>query len=108
MAAKGKEVATRLRENGPAGRHGARGAETETAIRGCHFIPRTSSEDQDDANTVIVGLTLICPGGTDLTAQDRIRRELDGLVYEIEGEPGDFRKGGRSKAVMAALRRVTG
>lgn len=108
MAAQGVEVATRLRETGTAGRHGARGAETETPIERCHFLPRTSSENTDQADTVIIGLTLIAPGGTDLKATDRVRRELDGTLWEIDGQPGDYRKRGTSRAVIAALRRVTG
>ena len=109
MAARGTEVATRLRPTGAAGRHGERAADVELRIEHCHFLPRTSSESADPAaNTVVVGMTLVAPGGTDLLATDRVRRELDGKVYEIEGEPGDYRKGGRSKAVIAALVRVEG
>lgn len=106
MAAKGTETVIRLRATGAPGRHGAAAPAGRVAISFCHVIPRTSSEDSDDANTVIVGLTLVAPGGTDLKASDRI--EYKGLTYEIEGEPGDYMKRGRSKAVIAGLRRVTG
>lgn len=107
MPAKGTEIATRLR-GGVVGRFGARTAPDETAIPACHFIPRTSSEQTDGQDTVIIGLTLIAPGGTDLLATDEIRRELDGTVWKVVGAPGDYRKGGRSRAVIAALERVMG
>lgn len=109
MAAVGREIAVRLRAAPSTGRHGARGVEVETEIPRCHFLPRTSSERPDDRqSTVVIGLTLVAPGGTDLVASDRVRRPLDGTVWAVEGQPGDYRKGGRSKAVVAALRRVTG
>lgn len=77
-------------------------------IEHCHFLPRTSSEQTDGRDTVVIGLTLIAPGGTDLKATDRVMRQLDGTEWTIEGEPGDYRKRGRSRAVIAALKRVTG
>lgn len=103
MPAKGNESVIRLRSNGTPGRFGVEAAPVETVIQQCHVIPRSSTEDD---NTVIVGLTLVAPGGTDLLATDRVRWE--GKTYEIEGQPGDYRKRGRSRAVIAALRRVTG
>lgn len=106
MAAPGRETVVRLREQGPRGRHGARAREDELVIERCHVIPRTSSEDTDRQNTVIVGMTLVAPGGTDLLATDRVQHGND--VYEIEGMPGDYKKNGRSVAVIAALARVEG
>jgi hypothetical protein len=108
VAAQGTEVAVRLRPTGAVGRHGARPSETPFTIEHCHFLPRTSSEHTNLADTVVIGLTLVAPGGTDLAATDRIRRSLDGTEWEIEGQPGDYRKRGRSQAVIAALKRVTG
>jgi hypothetical protein len=108
VAAKGTETAVRLRASGVAGRHGVQAAEAAVAIEHCHFLPRTSSEATDRADTVVIGLTLVAPGGTDLKATDRIRRALDDTVWEIDGEPGDYRKRGRSQVVIAALRRAVG
>lgn len=107
MAKTGVETVTRLRRSQAPARFGQLGPEVETEIRNCTLIPRTSSEDTDRADTVVVGLTLIAPPLTDLVATDRIRAR--GELYQIEGMPGDYRtKRGRAKAVMAALVKVTG
>lgn len=106
MTARGVETVTRLRPSGAAGRHGAPGPRVRFDISGCHMIPRTSSEDTDRQNTVIVGYTLVAPGGTDLQPSDQI--EWRGDTYEVVGLPAAYEKGGRAKAVIAALRRVTG
>lgn len=105
---RGYETVTVERATGPAPRHGEPPAAVTTMqVSGCTVLPRTSSEDIDPrANTVIVGLTLIAPGGTDLRATDVV--VWQGERYEVEGEPGDYRKRGASKAVVAALRRVMG
>lgn len=107
MAKTGIETVTRLRAPAAAGRFGATGTPLEQDIPDCTIIPRTSSEDTQDGDTVIIGLTLVAPPLTDLVATDHVR--VRGLVYEIEGDPGDYRtKRGKAKAVIAALRRVTG
>lgn len=107
MASTGVETVERLRETGTPGRHGARGSEEATPIHNTTLIPRTSSEDVDGRDTVVIGYTLVCPPGTDLKATDRIRAR--GERWSIDGMPGDYRtKRGKAKAVMAALTRVEG
>lgn len=107
MASTGVETVIRLRETGAPGRHGARGPEAPQEIRNTTLVPRTSTENTDGRDTVVVGYTLICPPGTDLLATDRVRARGD--VWTIEGEPGDYRtKRGKAKAVIAALQKVSG
>jgi hypothetical protein len=57
---------------------------------------------------VIVGLTLYAPYGVDLTRDDQI--DVDGVRYDIEGEPGAWKNGltGWAAGIEAALRRAEG
>jgi hypothetical protein len=56
-------------------------------LDGAFVAPRKSEGlDRDGRTGVIVGLTLYAPYGTDLVYTDRV--EVDGVVYEIDGEPG--------------------
>lgn len=59
-------------------------------LDGAFTAPR-SSEDNDDRGRVgvIVGLSLFAPYGTDLLYTDQV--EVDGVLYDIEGEPGYWR-----------------
>jgi len=105
--ATGTETVVRLRSSGTPPRHGAPAPVAETVITRCILIPRTSSEDQERADTVIVGYTLVAPPGTDLVATDRVRAR--GVMWEIDGEPGDYRSlSGVRRQLIAALRRVRG
>lgn len=103
----GVETVVRLRPSGPAGRHGARAAEGESNIRNCTLIPLVSDEQGGDVATTTTAYTLVMPPGSDLKATDRVRAR--GLVWDVEGEPGDYRsKRGKRKAAIAVIRRVTG
>jgi hypothetical protein len=89
------------------------GAPTEIAVPGCGVAPRDgnsagSNELTQARDTVIVGLTLYAPAGTDLRATDQVR--VDGDLYEVQGRPGSFRSPftGSSGPVEAALQLVTG
>lgn len=105
--ATGAETVVVLRSTGTPGRHGAPAPVVETEVRRCALIPRTSSEETDGADTVVVGYTLVAPPGTDLLATDRVRAR--GVMWEIDGEPGDYRNlRGVPRQVIAALRRVRG
>lgn len=104
----GVETVVRQRLSGAPGRHGAEAPRDDLVIEGCALLPRTAtprpeSPDPND-NTVIVGLTLFAPGGTDIDPTDEIAWQ--GKTYEVEGEPGDYRKRGKSRVIVAALLRV--
>lgn len=89
------------------------GAPTETVVPGCGIAPRdstgsASNELTDARDTVISGLTLYAPYGTDIRATDKVR--VDGQLYEVEGLPGGFRSPftGSTGPVVATLELVTG
>lgn len=66
------------------------GTVTRTAIPDAFTAPRESDEIQNRGRAgVIVGLTLFAPYGTDLVYTDQV--EVDGVLYDIEGEPGRWR-----------------
>lgn len=82
---------------------------TMHTLSGCSVSPRTSSEDNNRGDTVIIGLTLMAAYDADLGAADRIELP-DGSTYEVEGEPGRWQNPltGRKFGLSAALKRVTG
>lgn len=91
------------------------GTPTETDIPGCGIAPREGAgggseilQAQQVRDTVITGLTLYAPYGTDLRATDRVR--VGGAVYEVQGQPGAFASPftGSTGPVMAALQLITG
>lgn len=80
---------------------------------GCGVSPRDSNaagtnEIRGGRDTVIVGLQLFAPAGTDLRVTDRVR--VAGVLYEIDGQPGAFTSPftGSAGPVVAALELVTG
>lgn len=82
------------------------GTTTDTTIDGCLVAPRYSDEPRTQGrNGVIVGQTLYAPPGADLQRHDKI--DIDGTIYDIEGEPGIW-TGSRVGGVEAALRRTAG
>lgn len=89
------------------------GAPTEIPLYGCAVAPRdgtgsASNELLDARDTVITGLTLYAPHGTEIRATDKIR--VGGDLYEVEGQPGSFRSPftGSTGPVVVALELVTG
>jgi len=87
--------------------------ETSTVVDGCVVWPRdgngTSGNEQvQGKDMVIVGLSLLLPAGTVVTATDRI--VVNGLSYEVTGEPGHFSSPftGLDPGVLVGLTRVTG
>lgn len=84
------------------------GLPSELSIPDCALAPRSSSEDDDAANTVIVGATLYAPYDADILPADRIRDGDD--VYEVEGEPGRWENPltGDRPGMEVALRRYRG
>ncbi|GHD70138.1 hypothetical protein GCM10010317_076800 [Streptomyces mirabilis] len=89
------------------------GPAAEIPVYGCAVAPRDgtgagANEIIDARDTVIVGLTLYAPYGTDIRATDRVR--VGGELYEVDGQPGSFRSPftGSTGPVVVALELVTG
>jgi hypothetical protein len=84
------------------------GPDVPTPVAGCAVYPRTSSENTDRRDQVVIGLTAVMPYGTDVRATDRVK--VDGVIYEIDGEPGVHESPltGAQMGVEVALTRVTG
>jgi hypothetical protein len=80
----------------------------EQEVPGCAVWPRGSSELVQGQDTVIVGLQVLLPAGTQVSATDRLR--VRGAVYEVEGESGAWAApwGGWPGGVEVALTRATG
>lgn len=75
------------------------------------FAPEGSTELIQGQNTVISNPTVyLSPGTTVPAPTDKIRRELTGQVYDIDGEPGVFRNPftGEQPGAVLRLERVTG
>lgn len=70
--------------------------------------PRGSSETIDASNTVIVGLELLVPPGTDLVPTDKVR--VRGDVYDVDGDVGEWTSPltGTSAGLQVALKKVEG
>jgi hypothetical protein len=89
------------------------GAAVETTVSGC-FVqsrgagqPGASSELTDQRDTVITGMLVFMPSGTDVEPTDRVR--WNGDLYAVEGEPDrwdDIR--GNAHHIEVQLRRVEG
>lgn len=66
------------------------GTDTRTTLADCFVAPRSSTTiDDQGRGGAVVGLSLSGPYGTDLLHTDRV--EVDGTVYDIEGEPGQWK-----------------
>lgn len=77
----------------------------EHDIVGCAVLPRTSFE-QEKGWVIVEGRQVIAPYGADVLATDQVR--VDGLVWEVDGEPGDYEdKKARGKATIFYLTRVS-
>lgn len=104
-----RRTVTRLR--GAPGGHDSNGDPVSSTvarldITECLVAPRYESETLGlGRNGVVVGLNVYAPTGTDLVYTDRI--EVDGIAYDIEGEPGDW-QGSQVGGVEVALRRAVG
>lgn len=84
--------------------------EPGTTVDGCAVAPRSSSEpDEIGRDAVITGITVYLPPNTVVTPTDRLRAR--GTVYEVVGEPGDWRNpftGGQPWGIEVACQRVEG
>ena len=88
-------------------------SESRTTIDGAFVAPRNDPGQGSEITNrgragVIVGLMLFAPYDTDLTYTDQI--EVDGVLYDIEGEPGRWRNpySGWEAGLQAALVRASG
>lgn len=77
-------------------------------VPSCVVWPRTSSEAVQGQDMVIIGLNVLLPAGYSMTATQRAR--LDGIDYEVDGEPGTFTNpiDGTRAGCQVALTRVEG
>lgn len=89
------------------------GPATEIPVPGCGIAPRDGSSSSDNEltdarDTVITGLTVFAPYGTDIRATDRMR--VGDKLYDVVGLPGSFRSPftGSTGPVVASLELVTG
>lgn len=83
--------------------------ESRVLLDGAGVAPRASEDISDQGRQgVIVGLSLYLPFGTDLLHTDQV--EVDGTVYDIEGEPGSWKSPLTSweAGIEVALRRAQG
>lgn len=82
---------------------------SRTTLAEAFVAPRETSEIVNRGRAgVIVGLTLFAPYDTDLVYTDQI--EVDGVLYDIEGEPGRWRNPHTDweAGIQAALVRASG
>lgn len=85
------------------------GPPVETTVEGAVVVPRTSGEDVNARDQVVVGLTVYLPSATVVKPTDQMR--VRGVLYDVEGEPGDYVRSpftGTTGPVQVALTRVTG
>jgi hypothetical protein len=106
------ETVTIRRPDATSDRYGNAGPDwssvTDTAVAGVAVAPRLEGEDRTlGRQGVVVGLTLYLPPGSDIAATDRV--VVRGDVYEVDGEPGDWRSPhSTAKGIEVAVRRVAG
>lgn len=83
--------------------------ESRHVIRNCVFYPRTSSESTDNRDTVITGITVLVPAGSDIESTDKVEFP-DGTRYEVDGMPGSWVSPSSSwkPGMQVDLREVTG
>jgi len=95
----------------PAGtdRHGDPLLAATHTVEGCAWAPRSSAEQHDTGNSVIVGRTLYAPAGADISPVDTVTFP-DGSRWQVEGDVGDWTSPftGWAAGIEVALRRVSG
>lgn len=89
-------------------------APAEFTLSGVAFAPRSSTELSNQRNTVIVGMTMYAPYGSDVRPIDTIIRTnpvtSETETYNVDGEVGPWLHPltGWAAGTEVALRRVTG
>lgn len=81
---------------------------TSHVLTGCATAPRTASETDNRGSTVFIGLSLYADHDADIGPADKV--EVEGLLYEVVGEPGRWKNPftSRKAGLEVALTRVTG
>lgn len=83
------------------------GTATSVTVGGVLVEPRPSGEPQQVArNAVTSGFTLYFPAATALTAQNRVR--VRGVVYDVLGDPADWRLGAWRPGLVVQVERTAG
>ena len=80
------------------------GSPPEHTVDGCAILPRTSHE-QDKGWTIVEGRMVIAPYDADVLATDQVETP-EGDVWEVDGEPGRYKKKADEKACIFYLKRV--
>lgn len=81
------------------------GPPPEHDITGCVVLPRSSFEE-GKGWVIVEGRQIIAPYGADVIADDKVRLEPDGPLWDVDGEPGDYEdKRARGKATIFYLTR---
>lgn len=105
LVPRGVETVTIHPQTAGKGRFGAAvGDGADRIIKGCITWPRGSSETSDPSNIVIEGLNVLLPAGTVVDATDEMTARSE--RWQIEGMPLDYLKNGRSKGILATLKKV--
>lgn len=80
-------------------------APAEHEVEGCVVLPRSSYEE-GKGWVIVQGRQVIAPYGADVLADDEVRLEDGGELWEVDGEPGDYEdKKARGRATMFYLKR---
>jgi hypothetical protein len=103
----GSDTVTILRGAGRDAWGDRSGSGTGTDVAGCLVQPGASTESTDQGDLLVTSLTVFLPGGTDITATDRI--SWQGAVYEVNGSPNAWHDQGAAEShVEAQLKLVEG
>lgn len=79
-------------------------APAEIEVRGAVTWPRTSIEE-GRGEVIIAGLNVFLPGGAPKPGpKDQMRARDE--VYDVDGEPGTYLKGGVEKGTIVNLKKV--
>jgi hypothetical protein len=118
-------VPIRVLRTGPSPGRDARGQplpgpDISFTVDGCVITPRESTptvggDQQQGRDTVVVGITVYAPPGTDIRTTDRIQvtqgHRYQGVTFQVTGEPGEWGRNaftGMRGPVQFAADRVTG
>jgi len=81
----------------------AQGPPAEHDIEGCAIAPRSAMEE-GKGWIIVEGRMVVAPFDADVKGTDKVR--VDGVVWEVDGEPGDYEtKRGKGKATIFYLKR---
>lgn len=77
-----------------------------TTLTQCHVIPRMLGEDSDRGNVILDGYQVIAPPpAADVAIPANAEAVVRGVLQQIDGQVGDFRKKGRKVAVIFMTKR---